>query len=54
LGWQVQLGLVIATVLDPIKKMYFLEFFYEKMCQSFEDYEVSVGIIWEWHIDFLN
>jgi hypothetical protein len=36
------LALVIATILDPTKKMDFLELFYEKVCQSFEDYEVSM------------
>jgi hypothetical protein len=38
------LALVIATVLDPTNKMDLLEFFYEKVCQSFEDYEVSMEL----------
>jgi hypothetical protein len=44
------LALVIATILDPTKKMDFLELFYEKVCQSFEDYEVSMELTKTWLI----
>jgi hypothetical protein len=45
---------VIATVLDPTKKMNFLEFFYEKVCQSFEDYEVSMELAKTWLIKYFE
>jgi hypothetical protein len=48
------LPLVITTVLDPTKKMDFLEFFYEKVCQSFEDYEVSMGLAKTWLIKYFE
>jgi hypothetical protein len=48
------LALVITTVLDPTKKMDFLEFFYEKVCQSFEDYEVSMGLAKTWLIKYFE
>jgi hypothetical protein len=48
------LPLVITTVLDPTKKMDFLEFFYEKVCQCFEDYEVSMGLAKTWLIKYFE
>ncbi|KAL6858881.1 hypothetical protein ACP4OV_017883 [Aristida adscensionis] len=42
------LALVIATVLDPTKKMDFIDFFYEKVCPSYEDYEASMELAKTW------
>ncbi|KAL6856181.1 hypothetical protein ACP4OV_018983 [Aristida adscensionis] len=40
--------LVIATVPDPTKKMDFIDFFYEKVCPSYEDYEASMELAKTW------
>jgi hypothetical protein len=48
------LALVIATVLDPTKKMDSLEFFYEKVCQSFEDYKISMELAKTWLIKYFE
>ena len=40
--------LVIATVLDPRKKMDFLEFFYQRVCNYFVDIETSMTSAREW------
>jgi len=40
--------LVIAMVLDPRKKMDFLEFFYQRVCNYFVDIETSMTSAREW------
>eukprot|EP00267_Zea_mays_P055280 XP_020408604.1 zinc finger BED domain-containing protein DAYSLEEPER isoform X2 [Zea mays] len=37
--------LVLATILDPSKKMDFLDFFYEKMSQYFVDIQINVVLV---------
>jgi hypothetical protein len=40
--------LVIATILDPSKKMNYLEFFYEKTCKEFGDIDTSLTLAKTW------
>jgi hypothetical protein len=47
------MALVIATILDPSKKMDFLDFFYEKTCQQFIDIQINMSLAKQWFIIFL-
>jgi hypothetical protein len=41
-------GIIAATILDPSKKMDFLDFFYEKMCRHFVDIRINLDLAKEW------
>ena len=42
------IALVIATVLDPSKKLEYLEFFYEKVCENVDDIDINVESAKDW------
>jgi hypothetical protein len=48
------MALVIATILDPSKKMDFLDFFYEKMCTHFVDIRIILDLAKEWFIEYFK
>jgi hypothetical protein len=48
------MALVIATILDPSKKMDFLDFFYEKMCTHFVDIMINLDLAKEWFTEYFE
>jgi hypothetical protein len=48
------MALVIATILDPSKKMDFLDFFYEKTCQQFIDIQINMSLAQQWFTKFFG
>ena len=48
------MALVIATILDPSKKMDFLDFFYEKTCQQFIDIQINMSLAKQWFTKFFG
>jgi hypothetical protein len=46
--------LVIATILDPSKKMNFLDFFYEKMCTHFVDIRINFDLAKGWFTKYFE
>lgn len=42
------IALVIASILDPRKKMEFIEFFYERVCANIVDIDPSITLAKEW------
>jgi hypothetical protein len=48
------MALVITTILDPSKKMDFLDFFYEKMCMHFVDIRINLDLAKEWFAKYFE
>jgi hypothetical protein len=48
------MALVIATILDPSKKMDFLDFFYEKMCKQFVDIRSNFDLAKTWFTKYFE
>jgi hypothetical protein len=46
--------LVIAIILDPSKKMNFLDFFYEKMCTHFVDIRINLDLAKGWFTKYFE
>ncbi|KAK3120575.1 hypothetical protein QOZ80_9AG0690210 [Eleusine coracana subsp. coracana] len=48
------MALVIATILDPSKKISYLQFFYEKTCRVFDDIETSLTLARTWFTKYFE
>ncbi|KAL6592908.1 hypothetical protein ACP70R_049204 [Stipagrostis hirtigluma subsp. patula] len=48
------IALVIASLLDPTKKMDFLEFFYEEVCKDFDSYDKSLESAKTWFTNYFE
>ncbi|CAO2034924.1 unnamed protein product [Urochloa humidicola] len=48
------LALVIATVLDPRRKAYYLDFFFEKVCRNVDQIRMCVNSAMEWMRKYLT
>ena len=48
------MALIIATILDPSKKMDFLDLFYEKTCQQFIDIQKNMSLAKQWFTKFFG